>query len=196
MLPAASSAGVAPLWRRRARGVCAACCEPRPPQEVPRTREHSKTRHNRSPRASAPQDGPRNQERTAAAASCRAWPGNDRRPPPGPVASRVKLSSSSRRSFAPSPRASPPFLLPSASSAGYMLPVPAARCLAAGLAALSIAALLKPTLPQEPPNFQEIKEFPLQEAQEPDEPLVGAEEARGRGVRKEERTSRPQRKKP
>jgi hypothetical protein len=48
MLPAASSAGVAPLWRRRARGVCAACCEPRPPQEVERTREHSKTRHNRS----------------------------------------------------------------------------------------------------------------------------------------------------
>jgi hypothetical protein len=36
MLPAASSAGVAPLWCRRARGVCAACCEPRPPQEVPK----------------------------------------------------------------------------------------------------------------------------------------------------------------
>jgi hypothetical protein len=113
--------------------------------------EPKKEIKNAPPRQPPAERGPattvnRHRGRSPRASSCRAPAGNLSRP------ARARLPPL------------PPFLLPSASSAGYMLHVPAARCLAAEL---SIAAFPEPTQLQEktknPTNFQEIKEFPPQE---------------------------------
>jgi hypothetical protein len=104
----------------------------------------------------------------------------------GRVASRVKLSSSSRQSFAPSPRASPPSspipspvrLLCRLYAACSCCALPRCRALDRGVPRTHTAARKD----QEPDKFPRNQRVPT----------ARAEEARSRGGRKEELTSRKQ----
>jgi hypothetical protein len=132
--------------------------------------EPKKEIKNAPPRQPPAERGPattvnRHRGRSPRASSCRAPAGNLSRP------ARARLPPL------------PPFLLPSASSAGYMLHVPAARC-------LSCRALDRgvPRTHTAARKDQEPDKFPRNQRV----PTARAEEARSRGGRKEELTSRKQ----